>query len=173
METDPSGSSDWDPFVPNAAEDPFIGLETQPGIVGREYPCGDLKFSFVRQPEIEESPTGQFPEGVIISFRLQVRNDLWQTLKGLKYESFRLVKDDGSGETYPLSAYWSNVMTLLWDLDLLRDEIQPDRTIETYLVFDVFGNSTDPWVLEILPTERITNEQFPPVRISLPPVTQQ
>ena len=162
--------------VPAPTADPFEGIETQRGIVGRWYSCGeDLSFSFVYQPVMTKSQSGQMAEGMFILFRAQLRNPTNRPITGLKYESFRLVREDKDGEKeiYPLSDFFSTITSILWDLNLLRDEIPANGTLDTYLVFDVEGKNTDPWVLEILPTELNSNEQFPPIRIALPSVTLQ
>lgn len=155
--------------------DPLEGIETQKGVVYRQYPCGDdFNFMIVYQPIMTRSQSGQTAEGMFIFFRVQIQNMTGRALEGLKYESFTLSKGDGeNAEVYPLSAFFSTVTSTLWSLGLLRDRIQANGTLDTYLVFDVQGLYNDPWVLTFLPTERLSNEQFTPIRITLPPVNQQ
>ena len=155
--------------------DPLEGVETQKGVVYRQYPCGDdLSFMIVYQPIMTRSQSGQTAEGMFIFFRVQIQNLTDRTLSGLKYESFTLSKGDGeNAEVYPLSPFFSQVTSYLWSLGHFRDSIPPRGTLDTYLVFDVQGVYNDPWVLTFLPTERFSNEQFTPIRLTLPPVNQQ
>ena len=155
--------------------DPLEGIETQKGVVYRQYPCGDdFNFMIVYQPIMTRSQSGQTAEGMFIFFRVQIQNLTGRTIEGLKYESFTLSKGDGKdAEVYPLSAFFSTVTSRLWSLGLFRDRISAGGMLDTYLVFDVKGVYNDPWVLTFLPMERYSNEQFTPIRITLPPVNQQ
>ena len=180
--TDPAQGSGTKPFLrakeePEKIEDPdpLAGIETQKGVVYRQYRCGDdFNFSIVYQPIMTRSQSGQTAEGMFIFFRVQIQNLTGRTINGLKYESFTLSKGDGeNAEVYPLSAFFSTVTSYLWSLGLFRDPISANGMLDTYLVFDVQGVYNDPWVLTFLPTERYSNEQFTPIRITLPPVNQQ
>ncbi len=171
------GSGGKSKFVPEKIEDPdpLEGIETQKGVVYRQYPCGDdFNFMIVYQPIMTRSQSGQTAEGMFIFFRVQIQNLTGRAIEGLKYESFTLSKGDGeNAEVYPLSEFFSTVTSTLWSLGLFRDRIQVNGMLDTYLVFDVQGLYNDPWVLTFLPTERYSNEQFTPIRITLPPVNQQ
>ena len=180
--TGPAKGSGTEPFrkskeKPEKIEDPdpLEGIETQKGVVYRQYPCGDdFNFSIVYQPIMTRSQSGQTAEGMFIFFRVQIQNLTGRTINGLKYESFTLSKGEGeNAEVYPLSAFFSTVTSYLWSLGLFRDPISANGMLDTYLVFDVQGVYNDPWVLTFLPTERYSNEQFTPIRITLPPVNQQ
>lgn len=155
--------------------DPLEGIETQKGVVYRQYPCGDdFNFMIVYQPIMTRSQSGQTAEGMFIFFRVQIQNLTGRTIDGLKFESFTLSKGDGeNAEVYPLSTFFSTVTSYLWSLGQFRDKISANGMLDTYLVFDVQGVYNDPWVLTFLPTERYSNEQFTPIRITLPPVNQQ
>ena len=80
---------------------------------------------------------------------------------------------NGVETVYPLSAFFSNATSMLWDIGLMRNNIPVKGTLDTYLVFDVEGAANDPWVLSFLPQERYSNYQFTPLRITLPAVSAQ
>lgn len=155
-----------------ATPDPLLGIETQRGKVWQWYPCGDdLEFLIANQPIMTKAQSGMTAEGMFLLFRAQIRNKTGRTVTGLKYESFMLSKNGSESEVYPLSGFYSTITSILWDLGLLRNEITAGQTLDTYLVFDVPGDYSaykDSWVMTFLPTERFSNRQFTPIRITLP-----
>ena len=161
---------------PTPIPDPFENVPIQQGVVWRTYPCGpDLNFTIIYQPIMTTVQNQLRARGTFILFRVQIQNLRGWDIRGLKFESFTLSKTVNGVETvYPLSAYFSNVTSMLWEIGLLRDDIPPKGTLDTYLVFDVEGTVNDPWVLNFLPMERFSNDlQFTPLRITLPAVSQQ
>ncbi len=161
---------------PTPIPDPFANVAVQKGVVWRTYPCGsDLNFTIIYQPIMTTVQSQLRAKGTFILFRVQIQNLSDREIHGLKFESFTLSKTvNGAESVYPLSAYFSNVTSMLWELALLRDHIPPKGTLDTYLVFDVEGAANDPWVLSFLPMERFSTElQFTPIRISLPAVSAQ
>ena len=161
---------------PTPIPDPFANVPTQQGVVWRTYPCGpDLNFMIIYQPIMTTVQSQLKAKGTFILFRVQIQNLRAWDIRGLKFESFTLSKNVNGVETvYPLSAYFSNVTSMLWEIGLMRDDIPPKGTLDTYLVFDVEGTVNDPWVLSFLPQERFSAEsQFSPLRITLPAISQQ
>ena len=161
---------------PTPIPDPFANVATQPGVVWRTYPCGsDFNFTIIYQPIMTTVQNKLRAKGSFILFRVQIQNLSDREIRGLKFESFTLSKTvNGAEIVYPLSPYFSNVTSMLWEIGLLRDHIPPKGTLDTYLVFDVEGAANDPWVLSFLPMERFSDEmQFTPIRISLPAVSAQ
>ncbi len=161
---------------PTPIPDPFANVATQPGVVWRTYPCGqDLNFTIIYQPIMTTVQSQLQASGKFILFRVQIQNLKDREIRGLKFESFTLSKTVNGVETvYPLSAFFSNATSMLWDLGLMRNSIPSKGTLDTYLVFDVEGAANDPWVLSFLPMERFSDEmQFTPIRISLPAVSAQ
>lgn len=160
---------------PTAIPDPFANVPTQQGVVWRTYPCGqDLNFTIVYQPIMTTRQSNLKASGKFILFRVQIQNLKDREIRGLEFESFTLSKTVNGAETvYPLSAFFSNVTSMLWDLGLMRNSIPAKGTLDTYLVFDVEGAANDSWVLNFLPTERFSNEQFAPIRIALPEISGQ
>ena len=155
-----------------ATPNPLLGIETQRGSTWKWYPCGDdLEFLIANQPVMTKSQSGMTAEGMFLLFRAQIRNKTGRTVTGLKYGSFMLSRNGSESEVYPLSGFHSTITSILWDLGLLRNEIQAGQTLDTYLVFDVPGDYSaykDSWVMTFLPTERFSNRQFTPIRITLP-----
>ena len=160
---------------PTAIPDPFADVPTQQGVVWRTYPCGqDLNFTIVYQPIMTTVQSNLKASGKFILFRVQIQNLKDREISGLKFESFTLSKAVNGAETvYPLSPFFSNVTSMLWDLGLMRNSIPSKGTLDTYLVFDVEGAVNDPWVLNFLPEERFSGERFTPIRITLPAVSAQ
>lgn len=160
---------------PTAIPDPFAGIATQQGVVWRTYPCGqDLNFTIIYQPVMTTVQSGLQAAGKFIFFRVQIQNTSGREIRGLKFESFTLTRTvNGVDSVTPLSAFSSNVTSMLWDIGLMRNTIPANGTLDTYLVFDVEGAASDPWVLNILPTERFSDVQFTPVRITLPAISVQ
>lgn len=152
--------------------DPLEGVETQRGITYNWY--GDeVKLMIVYQPIMTRSQSGQTAEGYFVLFRVSIQNNSGKTIS-LKNESFTLSKEvNGYEIKFPLSVFFSYVTSRLWDLGILRDEILPGRQLDTYLVFDVDGAATDPWVFNFVPTERLTNTTYTPVKITLPKINMQ
>ena len=162
--------------TPTPIPDPFADVPTQQGVVWRTYSCGsDLNFTIIYQPIMTTVQSQLRAKGTFILFRVQIQNLSDREIRGLRFESFTLSKTvNGAEIVYPLSPYFSNVTSMLWEIGLLRDHIPPKGTLDTYLVFDVEGAANDPWVLSFLPMERFSDEmQFTPIRISLPAVSAQ
>ena len=160
---------------PTAIPDPFADVPTQQGVVWRTYSCGqDLNFTIIYQPIMTTVQSNLKASGKFILFRVQIQNLGGWDISGLKFESFTLSKTVNGVETvYPLSAFFSNATSMLWDIGLMRNNIPVKGTLDTYLVFDVEGAANDPWVLSFLPQERYSNYQFTPLRITLPAVSAQ
>ena len=161
---------------PTPVPDPFADVTVQKGVVWRTYYCGsDFAFTIIYQPIMTTVQSQLRAKGTFILFRVQIQNLSDREIRGLKFESFTLSKTvNGAEIVYPLSAYFSNVTNMLWELGLLRNQIPPKGTLDTYLVFDVEGAANDPWVLNFLPMERFSTElQFTPIRVSLPAISAQ
>ena len=160
---------------PTPIPDPFANVATQPGVVWRTYPCGsDFNFTIIYQPIMTTVQNQLQASGKFILFRVQIQNLKDREIRGLKFESFTLSKTvNGVEIVYPLSAFFSNATSMLWDIGLMRNSIPSKGTLDTYLVFDVEGAANDPWVLSFLPEERISGERFTPIRITLPAVSAQ
>ncbi len=160
---------------PTAIPDPFADVPTQQGVVWRTYPCGrDLNFTIIYQPIMTTVQSNLKASGKFILFRVQIQNMKDWEIRGLKFESFTLSKTlKGTETTYPLSAFFSNATSMLWDIGLMRNTIPAKGMLDTYLVFDVEGAATDSWVLNFLPMERFSDEQYAPIRITLPAISVQ
>lgn len=177
VETAPeTGSISEPPEVPPPVPVP---VAIEPEIIsearlGQVIPCGNaFQFSFFWQPKMVRSLSGEKTQARFLYFRAQITNLTGETIITLPARSFKALSViNGVSQEYRLNTGVSLLTSDSWDVGLITDSLEPGKTLDTFLVFEVPGHA-DEWYLDFQPILKLSDGPLCAIRMKFPKIDYQ